>query len=125
SSFEVPLDGLPVLGHVGGRIEGVVDVGDAWLANALVGQVGYGARSTAGFARFLEDDDVPFFADSSVTTTLNPAALPFTARWLGDAGALGIGAGRTGLDGAEIGRFDRAISGPFVDVEQDIGPVTL
>ena len=101
-------------------------VDDELLTRALSGRLRLQREASARSPRLADAErDLAVWGDASTTLHHNPGELNLWANARGPWGGAGLGVARTPLDGAEVGRFDRAVVGPWVDAAWELGGVKL
>ncbi|MBI1946247.1 MAG: hypothetical protein HYS27_11150 [Deltaproteobacteria bacterium] len=118
AQLRVPFDATTVA--VGASVD------DELAGAALTGRLRLQSAHT-GYAPRLADaeTDLAVWGDASTTMHDNPGGLALWANAQGPWGVAGLGVARTPLDEGEVGRFDRAVVGPFVDAAVELASVRV
>lgn len=99
---------------------------DELVSRALSGRLRLQREQSASAPRQADAErELAVWGDASTTQHHNPGELNLWAHARGPWGGAGLGVARTPLDGAELGRFDRAVVGPWVDAALDLGGIKL
>lgn len=99
---------------------------DELVSRALNGRLRLQREQSASAPRQADAErELAVWGDASTTHHHNPGELNLWAHARGPWGGAGLGVARTPLDGGELGRFDRAVVGPWVDAALDLGGIKL